>query len=537
MPAIIWGDMSVKQRRTKQKIGRWIQAACLAAGLLNIASAHAESSRATLTYSWPTNAGPLDPRGYSPNQMYAQAMVYEPLVRYTAAGSLEPWLAKSWSISPDGKTYTFELREGVTFSDGTPFDSAAAKANLDAVLANSKRHQWMELVTTLERVEAPDPQTLVLVLRHPYYPTLLELAQVRPLRFAAPHAKQGSPIGTGPWKLVETRRGEYDRFQRNEHYWGAKPAYETVLVKVISDPDSRAIALQTGELDLIQGAEGEISPGTFVRLREAGFRAALSAPLATRTVAMNTGRAPTNDLAVRQAINQAVDKDTIIAKVLHGLEPRADALFSNNMPYTDIGLKALPFDPAAARRTLEEAGWKPSSAKGPLLKDGQPLSIELCFLGTSALQKSLAEVIQGELAKIGIEVQLRAEEEGALVQRQREGRFGMIFADTWGAPYDPHSFISSMRYAGHADYMAQRGLPMKDAIDRKIADVLASTQEQARAEGYREILTTLQEQAVYLPISHLTAISVSRPVVEDVEFGSTLFDVPFERMRPVRGKP
>jgi nickel transport system substrate-binding protein len=529
--------MSVKQQRTKQKLSSWIQTTCVAAALLSAPSVYAEEPGATLTYTWPTNAGPLDPRGYSPNQMYAQAMVYEPLLRYTATGSLEPWLAKSWSVSADGKTYTFQLREGVTFTDGSPFDAAAAKANLDAVLANSKRHQWMELVTTLDHVEAPNPQTLVLVLKHPYYPTLLELAQVRPLRFAAPNAKPGSPVGTGPWKLVETRRGEYDRFQRNEHYWGARPAYEDVLVKVISDPDSRAIALQTGEIDLIQGSEGEISPGTFVRLRDAGLRTAISAPLATRTVAMNTGRAPTNELAVRQAINQAVDKDTIIAKVLHGLEPRADALFSNNMPYTDIGLKALPFDPTAARKTLEDAGWKRSSNKGPLMKNGQPLNIELCFLGTSALQKSLAEIIQAELAKVGIQVQLRAEEEGALVQRQREGRFGMIFADTWGAPYDPHSFVSSMRYAGHADYMAQRGLPMKDAIDRKIAEVLASTQEQDRSDGYREILTTLHDQAVYLPISYLTAISVSRPSVEGVEFGSTLFDVPFERMRPASGKP
>ena len=295
--------------------------------------------------------------------------------------------------------------------------------------------------------------------------------------------------------------------------------------------------MQTGELDLIQGAEGEISPGTFVRLRDSGFNTAISAPLATRSVAMNTGLAPTNELAVRQAINQAVDKDTIIAKVLHGLEPRADALFSNNMPYTDLGLKAAPYDPQQARQTLQAAGWKAPSGKGILEKDGQPLSIELVFLGTSALQKSLAEIIQGELAKVGIEVKLRAEEDGALVQRQREGRFGMIFADTWGAPYDPHSFVSSMRYAGHADYMAQRGLPMKDAIDARIAEVLGQTDEQQRAEGYREILTTLHDQAVYLPISYLTAISVSRNNVANVQFGSTLFDVPFEVMHPATGKP
>lgn len=524
----------MKQSSVKKQLALWIMGACLSIGTI---SAYSATAAPTLTYSWPTNAGPLDPRGYSPNQMYAQAMVYEPLVRYTAEGTLEPWLATHWSVSPDGKTYTFTLRDHVQFSDGSPFNAAAAKANLDAVLANAKRHQWMELVSTLERVEAPDEHTLVLHLKHPYYPTLMELAQVRPLRFAAPDAKPGTPVGTGPWVLAQTRRGEYDRFERNEHYWGAKPAFGAVLVKVISDPDSRAIALQTGELDLIQGAEGEISPGTFVRLRDAGFNTAISAPLATRTVAMNTGQAPTNELVVRQAINQAVDKDTIIAKVLHGLEPRADALFSSNMPYANIGLKALPYDPDHARQALDAAGWKIPAGKTVREKDGQPLSTELVFLGTSALQKSLAEIIQGELAKVGIEVKLRAEEEGSLVQRQREGRFGMIFADTWGAPYDPHSFVSSMRYPGHADYMAQRGLPMKDQIDHTIAEVLGQTDEAKRAEGYREILTTLHDQAVYLPVSYLTAISVSAKGVDNVQFGSTLFDVPFEAMRPATGKP
>ena len=524
----------MKQSRTKKQLTLWMIGACLSAG---IATAWAAEPAPTLTYSWPTNAGPLDPRGYSPNQMYAQAMVYEPLVRYTAQGTLEPWLATQWSVSPDGKTYTFTLRDGVTFSDGSPFNAAAAKANLDAVLANSKRHQWMELVSTLQGVEATDEHTLVLRLKHPYYPTLMELAQVRPLRFAAPDAKPGKPVGTGPWVLTQTRRGEFDRFERNEHYWGAQPAYGSVLVKVISDPDSRAIALQTGEIDLIQGADGEISPGTFVRLRDSGFNTAISAPLATRTMAMNTGLAPTNELAVRQAINQAVDKDTIIAKVLHGQEPRADALFASNMPYADLGLKPLPYDPEQAKKTLEAAGWQLAPGKKIREKDGQFLSTELVFLGPSALQKNLAEIIQGELAKVGIEVKLRAEEDGALVQRQREGHFGMIFADTWGAPYDPHSFVSSMRYAGHADYMAQRGLPMKDAIDQKIAEVLGETDENKRTADYREILTTLHDQAVYLPISHLTAISVSGKNLDNVQFGSTLFDVPFEVMRPANGKP
>ena len=132
----------------KKQLAVWTIGVCLSTGLPIASAAEPEP---TLTYSWPTNAGPLDPRGYSPNQMYAQAMVYEPLVRYTPQGTLEPWLATHWTVSPDGKTYTFTLRDGVLFSDGSPFNAAAAKANLDAVLSNSQRHQWMELVSTLER--------------------------------------------------------------------------------------------------------------------------------------------------------------------------------------------------------------------------------------------------------------------------------------------------------------------------------------------------------------------------------------------------
>lgn len=503
-------------------------------GLLLVTSlcAHADREAPTLVYSWPVNAGPLDPRGYAPDQMYAQAMVYEPLVRYTAAGTVEPWLASSWHVSDDGKTYTFTLRDGVRFSDGTPFDAAAAKANLDAVLANSKRHRWLELVTTLERVEAPDRRTLQLFLKHPYYPTLMELAQVRPLRFGAPLAKPGEPVGTGPWQRVESRLGEFDRFTRNPYYWGAQPAYGEVLVKVIPDPNSRALALQTGQIDLIQGAAGEITASTFVRLRDQGFASALSAPLATRSLAINTGRGATRDLAVRRAINHGLNKQAIIDNILYGLEPRADTLFAPNLPYADLGLAPYAYDPALAARELDAAGWQLVPGASVRSKGGEPLAVELVFLGTSALQKSLAEVFQGELAKLGMQITLRAVEEGALVSRQREGDFGMIFADTWGAPYDPHSFVSSMRYPGHADYMAQRGLAIKDQLDQRITKVLASTDPQQRAEEYRFILTTLHEQAVYVPISYLTAISLRRDVVDHVQFGSTLFDVPFEAMTP-----
>lgn len=508
----------------------------LAAATLGVSPA-AQAADRTLTYSWTSNAGPLDPQGYGANQMYAQAMVYEPLVRYRADGTVAPWLATSWQLSADGTTYTFTLRDGVTFSDGTPFDAAAVKANVDAVLAHRKRHDWLELVAQIDRAEVVDAHTVRLVLKHAYYPTLQELALIRPLRFASPKVLTtdghvSAPVGTGPWRLTESRRGEFDLFERNPHYWGEPPSYDAVKVKVIGDPNTRAIALQTGQIDLIQGANGQISADTFERFKADGrFATAVSPPLATRTLTLNSNRGPTRELAVRRAIEHAIDKDAIVAKLLYGLEPRADTLFAPNFPYADLGLAPYGYDPAEAGRLLEAAGWQ-RGADGIRRKDGQPLAIEFYFVGSDAQQKAIAEVVQAELKRIGIAVRLAGEEANSIAARQKNGEFGMVFSETWGAPYDPHSYVSSMRVPSHADYQAQLGLPMKAELDREIGAVLVSIDEEKRQALYRDILTTLHEQAIYVPISYITAISVSRPEVAGVGFGATLNEIPFERMHP-----
>ncbi|WP_235031406.1 ABC transporter substrate-binding protein, partial [Geminicoccus flavidas] len=116
------------------------------------------AAKDVLVYSFARNVGPLHPHGYAPNQMFAQAMVYEPLVRYVEGGRIEPWLATGWTVSADGRTWDFTLRQGVTFTDGTPFDAQAVKANLDALVADRAQHGWLELIAQLQAVEvvAPD---------------------------------------------------------------------------------------------------------------------------------------------------------------------------------------------------------------------------------------------------------------------------------------------------------------------------------------------------------------------------------------------
>ena len=492
----------------------------------------------TLVYSWPSNVGPLNPHTYSPNQMFAQAMVYEPLVRYGLDGKIVPWLAESWDISPDGREYTFHLRKGVVFTDGTPFNAAAVKKNHDTVVANVASHDWLELINQIQSTTVIDEHTVKVTMKESYYPILQDLALVRPIRHLSPAAFPDSgntadgikaAVGTGAWKLVETKLGEYDIFERNDQYWGPKPDIERIVIKVIPDPNTRAVAFETGDIDLIYG-DGQISLDTFGRFRDdLRFTTAVSQSLSTRAVALNTNRGPTKELAVRRAIQHAVNKDALVKGIFLNTESKADMLYDKNIPYCDLGLKPYDYNPATAESLLEEAGWKKDDS-GFRSKDGQALALDLCFVGNNAVMKSVAEVLQGDLQKVGFKANLVGEEADSFYKRQHEGEFDLIFSDTWGPPYEPHSYLSSWRVPSHADYQAQLGLPMKKEIDEAIGRVLVTTDETKRQDIYRYILGTIHEQAVYLPLSYTTGLIVHGDKLSGVAYGPTRYEVPFEAM-------
>lgn len=493
----------------------------------------------TLNFSWAKDIGPLNPHLYNPNEMFAQALVYESLVQYSSDGKIIPWLAESWTVSPDGKEYIFKLRKDVKFADGTLFNAAAVKKNFDAVLANGKRHDWLAFIRQIKETQVIDDSTFKLVLKDAYYPVLQELALIRPIRFLAPSQFPDSgktaegikkPVGTGPWMLSEYKQGEIAVFVRNPHYWGTKPKVEKLVVKIIPDSESRVVAFEKGELNLIYG-KGSISVDAFKQLQASGkYETKLSGPLATRALAVNSNKGATKELNVRQAIQHAVNKDAFIKGVLFDTEHRADTLLAANFPYCNLGLKPYEYSEAKAKSLLEEAGWKEVQGKEFREKDGQALEVEFCFSSTDAIQKSIAEVLQGDLKKIGIKVKLIAEEPGSIVQRQKDGNFNLITNDTWGAPYDPHSLVGSMREPAHADYQAQLGLPMKAELDRKASAVLVTTDETKRQELYTEILTTLHDQAVYLPLSYLANLTVYPKNVTGVTFGGSQYEIPFATM-------
>lgn len=477
----------------------------------------------------------LNPHLYA-GEMYAQEMLYETLVNITEDG-YEPCLAESWEISGDGRIYTFKIRQGVTFSDGQVCDANAIKANFDAIIENKDRHTWLEMMNLLVDVSAPDDETFVIELSQPYYPMLTELGVTRPFAMISPNAmKEGSTkdgvdayIGTGPYVLTDFVTDEYAVFEANEDYWGRQPRIRKITVKVIPDNQTRVLALEKGEIDLIFGKNMIDADAVNKYLDSEEFQVALSDPTSTRQIVLNTANGVLRDKAVRQALQHATNRQAISDGVFYGLEKPADTLFASTVPYCDIDLKPYGYDTALAESMLEEAGWTMGSG-GLREKDGQTMAMSLLYNSDSVTEKTIAEYLQSEYGKLGIKLDIKGEEEQSYRDNMKAGNFDMVFNICWGTPYDPQSSLAAMRQPVYGDYAAQLGLEDKKEIDQAITNILVSTDEAKRQELYTFVLTRLHEDAVYIPLTYECNKAISTSALKGVGFTQTQYEVPFTSM-------
>ena len=474
----------------------------------------------------------LNPHLYA-GEMYAQEMLYETLVNITADG-YEGCLAESWDISDDGKTYTFHIRDGVKFSDGEVCDANAIKANFDAIIENKDRHTWLEMMNLLVGVSAADDKTFVIELSEPYYPLLTELGGTRPFAMISPKAmKDGSTkdgvnayIGTGPYVLTDFVTDEYAVFEANENYWGEQPKIKKITVKVIPDNQTRILALEKGEIDMIFGKNMIDADAINQYTGNDKFTVSLSDPTSTRQIVLNTTRDVLADKEVRQALQHATNKQAISDGIFYGLEQPADTLFAKTVPYCDIDLEPYAYDVELAQSMLDEAGWVVGSDK-IREKDGQKLNIDLLYNSDSVTEKAIAEYLQSEYQKIGISLNIHGEEEQSYRDNMKAGNFDMVFNICWGTPYDPQSSLAAMRAPVYGDYAAQLGLEDKADIDQAITDILVSTDETKRQELYTFVLTRLHEDAVYIPLTYECNKAIYRSDLQGFHFTQTQYEVPF----------
>lgn len=477
----------------------------------------------------------LNPHLYA-GEMYAQSILYDTLVSITADG-YEGCLAESWDISEDGRTYTFHIRPNVLFSDGEKCDANAILANFNAILENRERHTWLEMMNLLVGVSAPDENTFVIEMSEPYYPMLTELGCIRPFAMISPSCmingstKDGvnGHIGTGPYVLTDFVTDEYAVFERNENYWGKAPAIRKITVKVIPDNQTRIMALESGEIDLIFGKNMIDADAISQYLDSDKFTVGLSDPTSTRHIVMNTTREILGDPAVRKALQHATDRQTISDGIFYGLEQPADTLYATTVPYCNVGLKPYEYSTETAAQILDEAGWVLGGDK-MRAKDGRQLALDLLYNSDSVTEKTIAEYLQSEYLKLGISMTIHGEEEQSYRDNMKAGNFDMVFNICWGMPYDPQSSLAAMRAPVYGDYAAQQGLEDKAEIDEAITKILTSTDEVERQELYKSVLTNLHEDAMYLPLTYECNKALYTSALHGVHFGTDQYDVPFADM-------
>ncbi|GAB5373922.1 MAG: ABC transporter substrate-binding protein [Acuticoccus sp.] len=370
----------------------------------------------TLTYTFATDPVALSTiQTTSVPVAIVATKIYEGLLTYDGPQlDPAPGLATSWEVSDDSLTYTFHLRDDVTWHDGEPFTSADVKYSIEEA-TRPYHNRGKVFFGNVESIDTPDDTTVIFRLSQPipYFmlafhasntPILpkhvLETVDTSSREAVLGSAITSAPIGTGPFKFVEWNRGEYVLLEKNEEYWQAGyPCLDRVVYRTLPDGAARAIALESGELDLapmnsIPDAEIErLSQLDTITVTETGTEG-----LGTNMwLDVNLRDTPLSDVKVRQAISHALDRQQIIDVIWYGHgTPARGPLVSSN-PFFDESLPAFEFDLERADALLDEAGY-------PRGDDGVRFTIEQYFLPYGEKYVRLGEYIRQQLGKIGIEV-------------------------------------------------------------------------------------------------------------------------------------
>ncbi|MDQ7828107.1 MAG: ABC transporter substrate-binding protein [Armatimonadota bacterium] len=338
---------------------------CVVLAALASPPAQAQAPPRTLRIAVGIDADTLDPAGQTTTTVANMVdYIYETLVAYDyRENRVVPHLATRWQVSRDGLTYTFTLRSGVRFHDGTPLTAEAVKFTLERLLDPRTRVPTRFLIDAIEEVQTPTPQTVRLVLSKPS-PTLLTNLTYTTTAIISPTAAQrigaanltrdATGAGTGPYMFKEWVRGTHILVTRNPNYWGPRPVFEEVMFRIVPDAGAREAMLLAGDVHMAM-----LPPAPDVRrLREHPNVTMVVAPTDRIIfVAMNTQWGPFKDARVRQAMNYAVNKKAILSSVLFDLGTVADSPCPGMMfGHHPVQPGGWPFNPIKAKQLLREAG-------------------------------------------------------------------------------------------------------------------------------------------------------------------------------------
>jgi len=409
---------------------------CLKSGLfaaLMLSSALTIGARAaTFRLGVAADALTIDPIASSDNpSIWTELLIYDQLVRPSKDGTkLEPGIAESWTVAPDGKEFRFKLRADAKFSDGQPVTASDVAFSLKR--AAGEKSEWGRFFRPITNYEVVDDHTIVMKLDKPFTPILNNLAMfsasILPAKLVQ---EQGDtffehPVGSGPFILKSWSRGQKQELIKNPNYWEkGKPSLDSASIEVVPEDNSRVLKLKAGELDAIidvpfnQAENMKSDPNINVGVASV-FRIDI--------VQLNTTKKPFDDKRVRQALNFALDKDAIVKGILRGnAKPAASSI--PVMGYHNTDLQPYALDPAKAKALLSEADL-PNGFKTSMLVSAGDVTA-----------RQVASAIQSSLKKIGVEVELQTIEGSSQFSTTKSGNYEMSLSYATSDTIDPDQLV------------------------------------------------------------------------------------------------
>lgn len=461
----------------------------------------------------------LDPAAVTAvNDFRILVNLYEGLLMY-APGTLEvaPALATAWEVSEDGTEYTFRLREGVTFHDGTPFNAEAVKFNFDRML--NEDHPYHDtgpfplafFFSAVQSTDVIDDMTVKFTLDAPYAPFLSNLAyptglMVSPAAVKASGADYGrNPVGTGPFKFAEWRSNEAVVIERNTDYWGEPAGTDAVVFRPITDANTRVAEMLAGGIDMMV----EVPPTALSEFQGNGFSVVEQAGPHLWFLILNAKEGPFADKRVRQAANYAINKEAIVNDVLEGT---ADVAAGPTPPAFgwayDESLDPYPYDPEKARALLAEAG----------VADGTELVFYVTEGGSGMLDPvPMGTAIQADLDAVGFDVKIETYEWNTFLGEVNPGLEGKAdMAEMAWMTNDPDTLpFLALRTEAWPDAGFNSGYYSNPEVDALLEQARAATSQDERADLYRQMQQIVHDDAPWVFVANWKQNAVTSDKVEN----------------------
>ena len=500
--------------------------------VLHATSISAQTPRDVLVVGMEAEPPGLDPgQALGIHTLRVTAEIFETLVA-TAPDSTDtvPGLAESWTTSADGLAWTFKLRKGVRFHDGTALDANAVKFTFDRIIDPSHPHaksgKWTFVtgyLSSVKAVEVLDPQTVQLQLKYPTGSLLALLALpncaiVSPTAFAkSPADFDAKPVGSGRYKVESWERGSRLVLRRNDDYWGSKGKPQTLVYRGLAEANARVAELLTGGVDLIL----PIPPDFVARLEKTSGVTVHKAPgLTVWYVGFNVEKKPFTDRRVRQAFSHAVNREAITRDILKGTGiPAIGPLLPGTWAF-EPDVRKYPYDAAAARKLLAEAGypngletdlWVPESGSG------MQAPVEM------------ATVIQANLAAVGVKAQLKTFEWGSYLGKVR-AEAPALFALSWFLKSeDPDLSMYPLFYSKNQP-LPNRSNYNNSEVDQLLVQARQTGDRARRVELYRRAQRVIVEDAPMVFVDHEVQVVATRAGVKGFRLHPSGFDLRVENV-------